>query len=372
MSSQGDSECVDSLISGIARCLQGSPSPLQQASAVRKLARLRDSVLADGQVASPSLVVLACAGLTCGRSDDADLQKTSVLIFVVVLLVYAARGQEARDDPSPEDAYANLDELLRLPGVGSDSEMVAWALGRGTTLLHGGTLAELEDFADTFYRATERLMQLDALRNASGDEEGGEEDSEEGFLSLSLHGLDDCIRNATGEEDPRLLAVVAAADSEAGQVVLRDMYLSFVLPMHMVGVRRGLLLPRETAHLATASHAEATQDAHEVAMAGAMWLFENSKSELRRMVSVLAGLACLLTREGEDPVRKGVAFGGRVALPFLQTRAPTDPAAVRLCLDRWSNRWTLYRLGRARVEVLAVGNGFQGLMAGAVGVLKSL
>ena len=326
--------------------------------------------MADTHIDQAALVVLVCSGLECCRQDDEAFNRTSLLIFVVVLLVYHGKGQEARSGSSPESYYQNLHDMLSMPGTGSDGEMIAWALGRGLSVLENGTLDDVALFAPFFYRATERLMQLDALKQAIEGCEEEEEDTQ--FLSLSLHGLNDGIRNAIGAEDPRVATVVAAADSEAGQIVLRDLYLSFVLPIGFLGVRRGLLIPREVAHLATAEHPEHTQAAHEVAMAGAAWLYENSDDELRKLVSVLAGLACLTTREGEDPIRKGTAFGGRVNLPFLEARAPSDVSTVRLVLDRWANRWTLYRVCSGKVEVVGGGLGYQGLATSAVGMLPSL
>lgn len=324
--------------------------------------------MAAAHVEQTSLVVLACSGLSCSRQDSEAVRRTSLLIFVVVLLVYHSKGQAERDDAAPDSYFSSLHDMLRSPGTGNDGEVVGWALGRGLSFLSNGTLQDVAPFAESFYTATERMMQIDALRKA-GDEE---EEDEGQFLSLSVHGLNESIRDAVGGEDPRVASVVAAADSEAGQVVLRDLYLSFVLPIEFVGSRRGLLLPREVAHSATAEFPEATQDAHEVAMCGAMYLYENSEEELRKVVSVLAGLACLTTREGEDPIRKGVAFGGRVCLPFLQTKAPTDPSATRLMLDRWTNRWTLYRVLSGQVEVTGGGLGYRGLLTSAVGLLKSL
>lgn len=370
MSSQSDTESVDFLISEISKCLNGTPSSSRNASAVRKLIRLRDAVAADACVDQPSLVLLVCTGLSCCRQNDTGLRKTALLIFVVVLMVYHGKGQEEREDPSPDSVYASLEDMLRTPGIGNDGELVAWSLGRGLAFLRKGTLDDLIPYASSFYRATERLMQLHALRSAGDGRE--EEDDECQFLSLSLHGLNDRIQEATGCDNPKVSVVVAAADSEAGQVVMRDLYLSFVLPIDFVGIRRGLLLPREIAHQATAEYPEATQEAHEVAMAGAVWLYRNSNQELRKLVSVLAGLACLTTKEGEDPIRKGVAFGGRVSLPFLETTAPTDPSVVRLVLDRWTNRWSLFRVSRVGVEVMGGGVGYRGLLTAAVGMLSTL
>ena len=57
-------------------------------------------------------------------------------------------------------------------------------------------------------------------------------------------------------------------------------------------------------------------------MAGAEFIWQHSKDELERACALLAGVAILTTRGGEDPIRKKDAFVGRVSLPFLETTPP--------------------------------------------------
>ena len=61
------------------------------------------------------------------------------------------------------------------------------------------------------------------------------------FVSLGTKRGDESVPRAK-----RLLAVAQAGESEAGQSILRDMVLSWLLPPRLVGVRRGLLLSRAT------------------------------------------------------------------------------------------------------------------------------
>ena len=82
-------------------------------------------------------------------------------------------------------------------------------------------------------------------------------------------------------------------------------------------------------------------------MAGAEFIWQHSKDELERACALLAGVAILTTRGGEDPIRKKDAFVGRVSLPFFETTPPppgvkrlalhTGPAAVGALQD-WQGR----------------------------------
>ena len=152
-----------------------------------------------------------------------------------------------------------------------------------------------------------------------------------------------------------------AAESEAGQNILRDFVLSFLLPPAMVGVRRGLLMSRAASTNAGIDHPLAVQRAHDVAMAGAEYIWENSTDELERMCCLLAGVGILTTKGGDDPIRKLDAFGGRVSLPFLETTAPTG-SSMRLMLVPDARRWILYRIdARGSPKIVSSLSSFTGL-----------
>ena len=318
-----------------------------QESAARKLTRLRDLLLAGEVLSAEDLTILAAAGITAARRED----EAALLVFVNLCIAAAKRGNEGTDEESPLEFFGSLQKLLESPGLGEEAEIAAWALGRGVATLADGTLDALRPIARTFFLSSASVLQLRCLA------------SEDDFLSLALHSKDG--------HSVSVDSIVAAADSEAGQVVLRDTYLSFALPMTLVGVRRHLLVTREAAHAATQSHPVATRDGHGVAMQGAVSVWETSDCETKKTAAVLAGLACLLTREGPDPIRKGLPFGGKVMLPFLEPRPPSDPNSPRILLDRWTNRWSLFRLTRdSRPDVLASGVGLAGLCVCATGLLK--
>jgi len=316
-----------------------------QESAARKLARLRDLLLAGEAPDAGDLTLLTSAGIVAARRGD----EAALLVFVSLCIAAALRGTEGTTEESPLEFFGSLKALLEVPGLGEEAEVAAWALRRGVAALAEGTADDLRSFARAFFLSSAAILQTRCLA------------SEDDFLSLSMHSPGGSVS---------VESVVAAADSEAGQVVLRDMFLSFVLPMTLVGVRSHLLVTREAAHAATQSHPVATRDGHGVAMQGAVSVWESSGCDTKKTAAVLAGLACLLTRGGSDPIRKGHPFGGRVILPFIDPVPPPEGGAARVSLNPWENRWTLFRIRAQTPEVLASGVGLEGLCVCATGLLK--
>ena len=350
MSVSSEAESADALASGIHATLSrgGERRESLHASATRKLVRLRDLLLEGEPLSGSSITLLTSAGINAMRHDDEDAHTSAVLLFVNMCVAAAKRGVVGTDEESPLDLFGSLKSLLESPGIGDESEVVAWALSRGVALLADGSLDSVRPYARTFFLSSVAVLQAKCLRTDTD------------FLSLGMQ------REGTSVE-----MIVSSADSEAGQVVMRDLYLSFVLPMTLVGVRRTLLVSREAAHAATQAHPLETQQAHQVAMQGAQSAWRQSDDVTKKTVAVLAGLACLLTREGPDPIRKSDAFGGRVVLPFLDPRPPRDKAAPRIMLDRWNNRWTLFRLTDNSPDLIASGMGLEGLEICATGLFKS-
>lgn len=335
----------------------GPKVAVHRESASRKLCRLRDLLLSDdygehGELSQNDLIMLTTAGIVASRREDDDSNTSAILVFVLLCISSARRGIDSNHDPSPQDEFGSLERLMVSPGVWNESDITSWTIGQGIHLLPGAGVDDMRPFANTFFLSSAAMLQQ-RLLNTSDD-----------FLSLSLHN--------TRDNSNAIESIIAAADSEAGQVVLRDMLLSFTLPMTLVGVRHTLPLPRETSHAAMSDHPTETQDAHGVAMQGAAWVWEHSDKETRRIVSILTGLACLLTRDGPDPIRKANAFGGRVCLPFIYPCPPTNNESTRMSLDMWTNRWFLYRLDRGQTPcILASGAGIDGLITCAVGLVCS-
>ena len=162
--------------------------------------------------------------------------------------------------------------------------------------------------------------------------------------------------------EKRLLAFAQAGESEAGQSCLRDILLSFLLPSKIIGVRRNLLLSRAASTAAGVEYPEAVNTGHSVAMAGTEWIWKHGTSELERSCALLAGVAVLITRGGEDPMRKQDAFMGRVSVPWLETTAPAD-GVKRLALLPEKQRWILYKMSpkTGKPVLICSLRGFEGL-----------
>lgn len=94
-------------------------------------------------------------------------------------------------------------------------------------------------------------------------------------------------------------------------------------------------------------------------MAATEWIWKHGTSELERACALLAGVAVLITRGGDDPMRKQDAFLGRVSLPFLETTAPED-GVKRLALLPEKQRWILYRIRGGKPELICSLRGFEG------------
>lgn len=96
-------------------------------------------------------------------------------------------------------------------------------------------------------------------------------------------------------------------------------------------------------------------------MAGTEFIWERGADELERACALLAGVAILTTRGGEDPIRKQDAFVGRVNLPFFETSSP-NAGVKRLALIPDQKRWVLYKIGKhGTPHVLCSLRGFEGL-----------
>ena len=152
---------------------------------------------------------------------------------------------------------------------------------------------------------------------------------------------------------------------------MRDMVLSFLLPSSVVGVRRTLLLPRVVATRATVEYTDMVQFAHETAMEGLEWTWTHSEDPLKLTCALLTAIACLTTREGEDPIRKADAFGGLVSLPFLQTATPPD-TKTRVSLVPESRQWVLFRVQDGEPIVQAAVEGLEGVKLTLIGLSEAL
>ena len=209
-------------------------------------------------------------------------------------------------------------------------------------------LNEIHRLAMVFCQSTSAQMAVQMLK------------SNEDFISLAgqrISSLD------SKQREDALLSVISAAESESGQSVLRDLIISFLLPSKVVGRRRTLLLSRETSARASKEFPWIASLAHEAAMQGAEYLFQHSKSEMKRTAALLAGIAIITTTGTDDVVRKATAFNGLVQLPFLETVPPTKRTQQRLALVPTTRSWALYTIsatGKPSVQLSK--RGFSGLV----------
>ena len=89
------------------------------------------------------------------------------------------------------------------------------------------------------------------------------------------------------------------------------------------------------------------------------------------MLPLIAGLAVLTTKGGEDPDQKQDAFCGRLQLPFLET-APPPREKMRITLIPHTKRWVLYNLDQRAPKVLCSLKGFEGFCDVVLQLVASL
>ena len=391
-------------------------------AAGRVLVRLRDALLAGEALSQRSEMALLCVGIALRRrwlstqnqmseDDSADtkrdaedslelLRKSVKLIFVLLCLVEKRRAEADADEAARQiEAFRNtpvwsvvVPRSRKRPREGEGEEEEGEAGEEGEEEGEQGAPTGGEDGEGGAERGWARALRLtaaDVARMAltvgaaqigtTGSEDGNDDDE----LAL-LYFRSEAARMATrllmpspsadfvtlgtkrGDESvsraKRLLAITQAGESEAGQSILRDMVLSWLLPPRLVGVRRGLLLSRATSTAAGVDWPLAVQRAHDVAMSGCEFIWENGTDELERMCCLLTGLAILTTKGGDDPIRKLDAFKGRVSLPWFETAAPSDDKALRLTLVPEARKWIVFVIEpNGSPRVVSALTGFEGM-----------
>lgn len=368
----------------------GAKSPLAVAShtsAVNAMLAVRDCLLRGNTVTKTGRLALLCAGTAVLRRrvhavDDADqiglLATTQTLLFsLLVLLEPPPQAKPTGDEAFNESAAAECDMdvsdevdenaalLAAWEGASaldcmtqndssswaallrSDAAVSRAALVEGARMKNESTMADMMRLSDCFFRCSANAMVNSFLESATpaGD----------GFMTLDTASvLDMANRSQTLE------AIVGAAESEAGQAVLRDLVVSFRMPKSAVGVRRSIAMSREASNEATKRFPEILNVAHETAVRGAEWTYGEDKDELHRTCALLAGFALTVTRS-KDALRKQSAFGGLVSLPFLDTPPPPHGADKRIALIENANEWIVFALSSNKPKVHFRGRGLDGL-----------
>lgn len=374
----------------LAQPLNDSLPVADHKAAGEAMAVLKEQLL-DGQILDEaSKMCLTCAGIAIGKriaseiempSATEQLRTTMALLFVLVVLASgeapvpsgAAAGSSS-DHMEVDDEIKSLLHVWNSHSIAdllyatSTSATSSWtddlvepgALCRATlseAMTKGADMdiTDISILGGTFFRSSASAMATALFNSCSppGDD----------FLTLGTVGF---LSKANDNKSEKLSAIADIAESEAGQSVLRDIILSFTLPRHVVGVRRTCLLTREANAKATAEYSEILNVAHEAAMRGAQWCWNEDENEVHKMGALLAGCAVLLAR-GQQSIRKDDAFEGRVDFSFLETRPPAS-GVPRMALLEATAEWVVYstdaKSGKPIVQLRA--EGFEGLCQAAL------
>lgn len=271
-------------------------SLLSHLSIGRTLCKLQDAILSGEEVSKKAAEAMLCAGIKLYRrhtlgdreEEEEDGAETNALIkqSATLIFVLLAAVQGRSNDPVNLETVrgvvttaneATLRHVLRVPrrkrrasadapedeGEEEGEEEGEWArvmaisagelsmcvLRYVSRTIRRTEATEHEQFADLFFRNSAACMAQRLLLKHGGQD----------FVSL---------RSTSSNGVPRakrLLSIAQAGESEAGQQVLRDILLSFLLPARIVGVRRHLLMSRAASTAAGVDHADAVNQAHSVA-----------------------------------------------------------------------------------------------------------
>lgn len=399
-------EGVDATIAKLHKRVRRYNGSIKDHLRIARTVRSVRNLIAKEPIARKSLVRLLCSGVAMfssgcevckhGMDDDTarlaeETEQTCLdsSLCVFVLLAQANGTDAAAEHEQTVRTYdqETLWNLVQDPPCETDQETatveqrecqerqrVSWAavvrtserslagstLSYASTLLSSDSVSTLRSLAYSFYRHSRNSMKFDLLMP----------DGDVDFVTLHSQSL---AKVQPEEREARLLSIAQAAESEAGQSVVRDLMLSMTLPHALVATRRTLIMPRVTQVKAGIDHPSETQRAHEVAMQGSEWTYVNASDDLERMCSLLAGIALLTTHGAGDPIRKADAFDGRVMLPFLEVKPSTDTAKLRIILIPEVRRWVVFRLTKdGKPKVVSSRRGYEGLCDAALQMLDDL
>jgi hypothetical protein len=360
--------------------------------AVTSILKARDLLLLGCELSHVSQTCLLCSGVACMRRIHADVEReenarllstTLVLIFALLVL---AQGVSTLEEDSSSNALAPSrvmradEELLRswrdstladvVLGMNHEhksswsqlvrcsSSVSAAALREGRYASDPCAMKTLQDLSTIFFTCNVASMMLslfsDVEPSSSSDVMTGVK-RKSSFLTLDTVSF---LNDANDMQAEKLASLVDAAESEVGQTAFRDLILSFKLPRSAVGIRRVLLLSRDSNTNATKNYAEILNAAHESAMRGTTFEWETGSDPIHKVSAVLAGLAIILAND-QTSIRKGDAFAGRVMLPFLEC-SPSENRATRLGMVEETGEWIVFHnnsSGKPRVRFRGSGFG---------------
>jgi hypothetical protein len=208
----------------------------------------------------------------------------------------------------------------------------------------------------TFFRAASTQLMEDLLSHAAGSQ--GDNCRE--FVSLEKSSF---INSPETPHLERILTLVGIAESEAGQSLLRDTILSITLPRKVVGCRGTYLLHRTTNKAATIQNTELVTEAHNAAMCGALWCWDNKEDVVLQTAAVLAGLGVFFCGTSGS-ISKSLPYDARVLLPWIC--APPNShfvKGVRLFFSPTCNTWTAFSyLKNSEIKIHSRARGVKGLV----------
>ena len=372
----------------------------QHGSATRAMLCARD-LLVKGlgvEVTGISRTSLLCTGVACMKrihsdvesEENSGLMKTTIVLIFSLLVMSDSSGDVEeeryeqltdemknkrqkpnrilRDDEHTLETWSGMTLADTAFPPESDTHSSAWsaalisdssvsraALREARYCTDAKAMVNMQRLADIFFRCSGSAMMQSVMTKAAPTAPR-ENIGDMSFLTLDTVTL---LNEANDQQEEKLASLVSAAESEAGQAVLRDMILSFKLPASVVGVRRTLLLPREANQTATRLYTETLNASHEAAMRGAEWSWQSDPDPIHRVCAVLAGMAVIIAKT-PDLIRKGDAFRGRVSLPFFET-LPPDSGVTRLALVPSTAAWVVYTVkSDGTPKVQASKGGFDG------------
>ena len=351
--------------------LRGDVTEKKHAKAAETLQRLRDVVAGDGVLCKEAVAHLECVAVSLDRTTR-DLRNRAVAMHQTAVgstdkhanerimrcvLELNAKANNIFDSFSLTyvilcHATRHAGGALAVESTRAVADVGWWELARdGRYVARAFAGAAAHRTQQQLHIARLGDVQSDAalyaqhVRNAILYENITHDDSSD-FLTLdavSTSTMANALASGqVAKPDSFVRAALAAGESELGQTILRDMVVSFSIPTAVLGVRGTLLIPRATAARVVDSYPEISQLAHETAMAGSVWVFENVEDDMRVACAVLAGLACLLA--GHDDLRSPQSnpFAGLVTLPFLVGR-PSATGEASILHNAEVNSWTVYQ-----------------------------
>ena len=368
--------------------------------------RVRDLVLDGTEMLPEAKTCILCAGIACARriacgsdGEDAMRNLSTTMTLLFVLLVIAEGGDDMEEDAFEEadpeemdkvgeEEYAPkrilrndesllsaweqssvADSLFEASGahasswaaaLRSDASISRAALREARYLRDDSSMSDFARLASIFFRCSTMATVSSMIAMAGG---GGRRDY------MTLDSVAD-MNSAMQHHGETLDGIADAAESEAGQQVLRDMILSMKLPQSVVGVRRTVLMSREANAIATRLYTSVLNEAHDAAMRGASWSWKSDEDPIHKLAALLSGLAVIMSKQ-KDGIRKGDAFAGRVNLPFIECRPP-PPDVPRLALIQSTGEWVVYSVnGSGHPRVRLKETGFSGMCSGVLFLLQS-